>query len=74
MGKVCTKPILRLLWKMVENMLFLDSEHVEMGVVVGGGGRGGLGMLTPKFTISFEWGGGGMRSSEGEFPPPKEYP
>ena len=40
MGKVCTKPILRLLWKMVENMLFLDSEHVEMGVVGGGGERG----------------------------------
>ena len=27
MGKVCTKQILRLLWKMVENKFFLDSEH-----------------------------------------------
>ena len=27
MGKLCTKQILRLLWKMVENKFFLDSEH-----------------------------------------------
>ena len=27
MGKVCTKQILRLLWKMAENKFFLDSEH-----------------------------------------------
>ena len=57
MGKVSTKHILRLLWKMVENMFFLDSEHIGMG-----------GMLpTPppppppkkkKNTISIEWGGG----------------
>ena len=52
MGKVSTKHILRLLWKMVENMFFLDSEHIGMG-----------GMLpTPppppkKNTISIEWGG-----------------
>ena len=31
MGKVSTKHILRLLWKMVENMFFLDSEHIGMG-------------------------------------------
>ena len=31
MGKKCTKHILRLLYKMVENMFFLDSEHVGMG-------------------------------------------
>ena len=30
MGKVCTKHILRLLWKMVENMCFLGSEHIGM--------------------------------------------
>ena len=29
-GKVCTKHILRLLWKMVENMFFLGSEHIGM--------------------------------------------
>ena len=71
MGKVCTKPILRLLWKMVENMLFLDSEHVEMGVV-GGGGEGGWECSLQN--LPFLLSGGGMRSSEGEFPPPKEYP
>ena len=32
MGKVCTKHILGLLWKMVDNVLFLDSEHVVMGI------------------------------------------
>ena len=31
MRKICRKHILRLLWKMVENMFFLDSEHVGMG-------------------------------------------
>ena len=31
MGKVCTKHILGLLQKMVENMFFLDSEHAGMG-------------------------------------------
>ena len=31
MGKVCTKHILGLLSKMVENMFFLDSKHVGMG-------------------------------------------
>ena len=30
MGKVHTKHILRLLWKMDENMFFLDSEHIGM--------------------------------------------
>ena len=29
MGKVCTKHILKLLWKMVENMFFLDSEDLR---------------------------------------------
>ena len=43
MGKVCTKHILRLLWKMVENMFFLDSESKGM--------RGKC-SLTKKFTIS----------------------
>ena len=31
MGKVCTKHMLRLLWKMVENIYFLHREHVGMG-------------------------------------------
>lgn len=31
MGKVYTKHILRSLWKMVENIFFLDSEHVGIG-------------------------------------------
>ena len=30
MGKVCLKHILGLLWKIVENMFFLDIEHVGM--------------------------------------------
>ena len=30
MGKVYIKHIFRFLWKMVENMFFLDSEHVGM--------------------------------------------
>ena len=34
MGKVYTKHILRLLWKMVENVFFLDSEHVGIGGMV----------------------------------------
>ena len=29
LGKVCMKHII-VLWKMVKNMFFLDSEHVEM--------------------------------------------
>ena len=33
MGKVCTKHILRLLWKMVESMFFLDREHVMVGTL-----------------------------------------
>ena len=31
MGKVCTTHILGLLWKMVQNVFFLDSEHIRMG-------------------------------------------
>ena len=42
LGKICTKHISRLLWKMTENMFFLDSEHVMVG------------MLLPKFTTSIE--------------------
>ena len=34
MGKVYTKHILRLLWKMVENVFFLGSEHVGRGGMV----------------------------------------
>ena len=30
MGKVCMKHVI-VLWKMVKNMLFPDSEHVGMG-------------------------------------------
>ena len=47
-GKVFTKHILRLLWKMVENMFFLDFERVGMG---------GMPPLPPppkKITISIE--------------------
>ena len=42
-GKVCTKHKLRLLWKKVENMFFLDSEHVWMHWRGWGGGVGGVG-------------------------------
>ena len=45
MGKVCTQHILRLLWKMVENMFFIDSEHVRKGEY-----------SPQKFMISIEWG------------------
>ena len=31
MGKVGMKHIIVLLWKMVKNMFFLDSEHLGMG-------------------------------------------
>ena len=49
MGKVCTKQSLRLLWKMVENTLFLNGEHIRNGgkcspnnllLLLGGGGGG----------------------------------
>ena len=30
MGKVCTQHILRLLWKIVKNMFFVNIEHVGM--------------------------------------------
>ena len=43
-GKVRTKNILRLLSKVVENMPFLDSEHVAMGEKA----------PTPKSAISIE--------------------
>ena len=44
MGRVCRKHILRLLWKMVENMFFLDSEQIRMER-----------MIPPKFAIPIEW-------------------
>lgn len=61
MGKVCTKHMIRLLWKMMENMFFLDSEHVGMGW-----------MVLPK-SLVFLLSGRETNSSWGESPP-KEYP
>ena len=45
MGKLCTKHILRLLWKMAENMFFPDSEHVEKREKA----------PAPKSTIFIDW-------------------
>lgn len=45
MAKVCTKHILRLLWKMVENTFFLENEHVGMGEI----------LPSKKLTISIKW-------------------
>ena len=48
MGKACTKYILGLLWKIVENIFFLNSEHIGM-----------RGKCSPckKITISIHWVG-----------------
>ena len=66
MGKVCTKHILRLLWKMVENMFFLDSEHIGMG---------GKCWFIQFITGSIQWRGGQVQMVLDSPPiPPKEYP
>ena len=31
MGIVCTKHILRVLWKIIENVFFLDTKHARIG-------------------------------------------
>ena len=51
-------PILWLLWKMMENMFFLVSEHVGMA-----------GNAPPKKIISEGGRGGGNKFKWGEFPP-----
>ena len=72
-GKICMKQILKLLWKMVENMFFLDSEHLGM--------RGNPPAAPPpkkkkKLIFTFNWGeASSCEENSSKSPPcPKHIP
>ena len=68
MGIVCTKHILRVLWKIIENVFFLDTKHARIGE----NPLPPLPAKNPQFRLS-----GVKQLQVGGFPPsnfPKEYP